>query len=117
MLHGAGGSVESVLGEHAEEPPRGLGRLRSVCGYDCLRRRQGPHSKPLSRSLDRNPTLPDLKVQKEIKSHIVGFREAFNLFDVSGDGTVALEEFVDTWKSFGFQVAQNTAACTMHPGT
>ena len=63
------------------------------------------------------PPPPDLKVQKEIKSHIVGFREAFNLFDVSGDGTVALEEFVDTWKSFGFQVAQNTAACTMHPGT
>ena len=29
--------------------------------------------------------------------------QAFNLFDVSGDGTVALEEFVDTWKSFGFQ--------------
>lgn len=41
-------------------------------------------------------------IQTTIKSHLTGFREAFNLFDESGDGDVSNDEFLETWTKLGF---------------
>ena len=47
----------------------------------------------------------DQFVAKEIKSHIVGFREAFDLFDRDGGGNISTAEFLRCWRSFGFQAS------------
>ena len=45
-------------------------------------------------------------IQKDIKSHIVGFREAFNLFDATGRGHVTSREFYRAWNAFGFTATE-----------
>ena len=59
---------------------------------------------------------------KEIKSHLVSFREAFELFDRSGTGEVTSVEFTRSWRHFGFEAsveevdAMLTAADTDNSG-
>ena len=40
---------------------------------------------------------------REIKAYIMGFQEAFRLFDRSGEGTISSAEFLRCWQSFGFK--------------
>ena len=61
-------------------------------------------------------------IMKEIKSHLVSFREAFELFDRSGTGEVTSVEFTRSWRHFGFEAsveevdAMLTAADTDNSG-
>ena len=45
-------------------------------------------------------------MQKEVKSHIMGFREAFSLFDQEDDGGVSQKDFMKRWHEFGFEASE-----------
>lgn len=42
-------------------------------------------------------------IRRDVKSHLVGFREAFNLFDSEGRGVITDESFLRSWREYGFQ--------------
>ena len=52
-------------------------------------------------------------IQQNIKSHLVSFREAFNLFDKEGSGNVTTEDFLEAWHSFGFQATSTEVEQTL----
>lgn len=43
------------------------------------------------------------EVESLIKTHVVGFRESFRIFDLDGQGVVTFDEFIEAWKEFGFE--------------
>ena len=46
-------------------------------------------------------------VRRDIKSHLVGFREAFSLFDFEDLGIITTESFCRMWKEYGFQATED----------
>ena len=55
----------------------------------------------------------DPQVQRDIKSHVVGFREAFALFDYDGTGFVTVDEFLKTWLGLGFEATYKQVEALM----
>ena len=49
----------------------------------------------------------DNLIQRDIKSHLIGFREAFNLFDADGEGAISNVEFFMTWHAFGYSTTMD----------
>lgn len=45
-----------------------------------------------------------LQVNAVLKRHVVGFREAFKLFNPTGHGSISHAQFVSRWHELGFAV-------------
>jgi len=58
----------------------------------------------------------DQTVQTQVKSILTGFREAFDLFDIEGDGGISDKDFLKRWHQFGFEATDEQVEALIRVG-